>query len=112
MRPLPSMTQASSGMAASLATALMTPRELMTVVFSRRGPETGTTVAPRMAKYCGSPPCADMRGASASDRARMGTTFHVNRTLRPDKEHIPHSFIGFSREDEIPVSIVRVDARG
>src|SRR5260370_42259855 len=42
-----------------------------------------------------------MRGASASDTARMGTTLHANRTLRPNKERIPHSFIGLPREETI-----------
>src|SRR5712691_5645037 len=89
VRPFPSMTHVSSGIGASLATDLITPRATITVTFSRRGPETGTTVAPRMAKYCGSPPCAAIRGASASERARMETTLQAKRTLRPNKELIP-----------------------
>src|ERR1700731_3549561 len=106
------MTQASSGMAASLLTALMTPREMMTVAFSKRGPETGTTVTPRMAKYCGSPPCAAMRGARANVPAKTKARFETKHTIRLEKERIAHSYIGLPREAVIPPGVVRVDARG
>src|SRR5256884_6622527 len=36
----------------------MIPRETTIVAPSIGGPDTVTTFAPRMAKYCGSPPCA------------------------------------------------------
>src|SRR6267154_1148782 len=81
IRPLPSMTHASSGMVASLLTALITPRETMTVAFSKRGPETGTTVAPRMAKYCGSPPCAAQRVAPNKDAPAATLTPSANLNL-------------------------------
>src|SRR6266850_1216184 len=68
MRPLPSMTQASGGIATSFPTAVMAPRERTTVAFSMGGPATGTTLAPRMAKYCGSPPCASRDGAAQKSR--------------------------------------------
>src|SRR2546421_4311178 len=75
------MTKASSGMAASLATAEITPRETMTVAFSRRGPEPETTVAPLMAKYFGSPPCASRRCgetvAANTGEARQSANHHV-----------------------------------
>src|SRR5271156_484993 len=45
----------------------------MTIVaFSSGGPETGTILAPRMAKYCGSAPCAAPCGAPAR-RAKSAT---------------------------------------
>src|SRR5215475_9292441 len=54
------MTSASAGIATSLPpTARITPRATTTVASSIGGPETGTTFAPRIAKYCGSPPCAE-----------------------------------------------------
>src|SRR5882762_3820619 len=68
MRPLPSMTQASGGIATSFPTAVMAPRERTTVAFSMGGPATGTTLAPRTAKYCGSPPCASRDGAAQKSR--------------------------------------------
>src|ERR1700730_7755620 len=95
------MTKASSGIGASFATALITPRAMITVPFSSRGPETGTTVTPRMAKYCGSPPCAAIRGAKASIAARMKTTLQTNATVRPKKECIPNSSSGLPREAKI-----------
>src|SRR5437016_45432 len=49
------MTHASGGMAMSFPTAVMRPRDMTMVAFSRGGPETGTTLALRMAKYCGEP---------------------------------------------------------
>src|ERR1700686_2055954 len=112
VRPLPSTTQASSGTAASLAIVLMTPRAMMTVAFSTRGPETGTTVTPRMAKYCGSPPCAASCGAEAGISARMKATLETNHTVRLKKERITHSFIGLPSEAEIVLSVVQVEARG
>src|SRR5579864_1931558 len=101
VRPLPSTTQASSGTGASLAMVLMTPRAMMTVAFSTRGPETGTTVTPRMATYCGSPPCAASRGARASAKARMKAALQTNQTVRLKKERIAHSFIGLPSEAKI-----------
>src|ERR1700676_2758327 len=112
VRPLPSMTQASSGTGASLATALMMPRARMTVTFSRRGPETGTPVTPRGAKYCGSPPRAAIRGARANVAAKTKARFETKHTIRLEKERIAHSYIGLPREAVIPPGVVRVDARG
>src|ERR1700736_2289640 len=106
MRPLPSMTQASSGTTASLLTALMTPREMMTVAFSTRGPETGTTVTPRMAKYSGSPPCA-AAGADPSKAAHpTATTPSANLKLR-NEERIRHSLDLDSAEDAIHPPMLR-----
>src|SRR5712664_1038996 len=100
MRPLPSITQASSGMAASLLTALMTPCEMMTVVFSKRGPETGTTVTPRMAKYCGSPPCAAARAEPSNAAHPTATTPSANLNLISE-ERIHHSLVLDSTEGAV-----------
>src|SRR5882762_9637950 len=79
--PLPSMTHASGGMATSFPTAVMRPREMTMVAFSTGGPETGMTLAPRMAKYCGSPPCARRDGA-AQKRAKSAVTQTADAHLR------------------------------
>src|ERR1700719_4014085 len=86
------MTQASSGIAASLLTALITPRERMTVAFSTRGPETGTTVAPRIAKYWGSPPCAAPR-AAPNKVAPIAATAPSANLNRCNEECIHHSLV-------------------
>jgi hypothetical protein len=75
-----------------LLTALITPREMMTVAFSRRGPETGTTVAPRIAKYCGSPPCPAARGDPSSAAHRPAVTPSANLKLS-NEERIHHSLV-------------------
>src|SRR5260370_39637134 len=75
------MTHASWGMVASLLTALITPRETMTVAFSKRGPETGTTVAPRMAKHCGSPPRTSALSAPPKTAPTAAVTPSANLTL-------------------------------
>src|SRR5882724_5661251 len=62
------MTHASGGMAISFPTPAIRPRETTMVAFSMGGPATGTTLAPRMAKYCGSPPCASRDGAAQKSR--------------------------------------------
>src|SRR6266436_5670688 len=62
------MTHASGGIAMSFPTAVMMPRERTTVAFSRGGPETGTTFAPRIAEYGGSPPCANKGGGAQKSR--------------------------------------------
>src|SRR6266849_2173157 len=97
-------------MTASLPTALMTPRPMMTVEFSRRGPDTGTTVAPRIAKYCGSPPCAQERAGFSKVAARPATTPSANQYLR-NEEDIPDSLVldGVRRD---PAADALVDARG
>src|SRR5882762_9531552 len=78
------MTHASSGMVASLLTALITPRETTTVAFSRRVPETGTTVTPRIAKYCGSPPCAAQRVAPNRPADIAAATPNADLTFEPE----------------------------
>src|SRR6266705_5451844 len=81
VNPLPSMTHASGGMARSFPIAVMRPREITMVAFSTGGPETGTTLAPRMAKYCGSPPCAYRAGA-AQKRANRAVKQTAKAHLR------------------------------
>src|SRR5215831_14659239 len=80
------MTHASSGIRASLLTAVITPREMITVALSMRGPETGTTVAPRIAKYCGSPPCPAILGAAT--RKRPSEAVRASHHLGPSKWRI------------------------
>src|ERR1700687_5062252 len=88
------MSQASCGKLASLPTAVITPREMTTVAFSMRGRETGTTVAPRIAKDCGSPPCAAIRGAATKRTLRVVTSARANDKLRRGTEGIHHSLVG------------------
>src|SRR5882762_502754 len=90
MRPLPSMTQASGGIATSFPTAVMVPRERTTVAFSIGGPATGTTLAPRMAKYCGSPPCANRDGAAQKNRS-SAVRHTADAHLRIRLEHMQDS---------------------
>src|SRR6266852_3203540 len=70
------------------------PREMTTVAFSRRGPETGMTVAPRMAKYFGSPPCAASRGAATKRPERVAILARDKDNLRPGTECIHDSLFG------------------
>src|SRR5262249_19669118 len=109
VRPLPSMTQASSGIVASFATALITPRTIITVPFSIRGPDAGTTVAPRIAKYCGSPPCAAAR--SAINAAESPTITPNTNHRREVKTHMHELLFDFKVRATTPANAL-VDARG
>src|ERR1700676_51374 len=99
--PLPSMNQASCGKVTSLPTAVITPREMTTVAFSMRGPDTGTTVAPRMANDCGSPPCAAIRGAAARATARVAMSASAGHHFRRRTEGIHDSLFWTARKDAI-----------
>src|SRR5258705_12643552 len=66
------MIQVSCGEGTTLPTAVITPCETITAAFSMRGPETGTTVAPRIAKDCGSPPCAFSGEGAGNKRMAAG----------------------------------------
>src|SRR6195256_2253066 len=80
------MIQASGGIATSLPTAVMTPRERTTVAFSMGGPATGTTFAPRIAKYRGSPPCANRDdGAQKSRRSAVRQTADAHLQIRLER---------------------------
>src|SRR5579859_6529877 len=89
MSPLPSITQASAGIVTSLPTARMTPRATTTVASSIGDPDTGTTFAPRIAKYCGSPPCpkAGELAHKTATPARIART--ANKPMRPETESMP-----------------------
>src|SRR5215813_12042402 len=100
VRPLPSMTHASSGTAASFPTAEITPRDTITVAFSIRGPETGTTVAFLIAKYCGSPPWARSCGAAASSMATAASSVNANEDRRRRKR-MHDSLFWMARKDAI-----------
>src|SRR5713226_6457380 len=65
---------------------------MTTVAFSMRGPETGTTVAPRMAKYCGSPPCAASLGAPVKT---TNAAVKANEDFRAKTKCIHDSFFGW-----------------
>src|SRR5712691_779440 len=84
------MTHASGGMVTSFPIAVMRPREMTMVAFSTGGPETRTTLAPRMAKYCGSPPCAQRDGA-AQKRAKSAVTETADTHLRIRLERMQDS---------------------
>src|ERR1700682_5541510 len=62
VNPLPSIIHASSGIFVSRPTEAIMPREMTIVPFSIVGPDTGTILAPRIAKYGGSPPCPRRTG--------------------------------------------------
>src|SRR5947207_541412 len=51
-------------------------REIPIVASSISGPATGTTLAARIAKYCGSPPCACAGGAAQSAVKPTAETHH------------------------------------
>src|SRR5580700_495471 len=82
------MIQASGGMATSLPMALITPWAITTVAFSRGGPDTGTILAPRIAKYCGSPPCASIWGAAARSARRVTANASAERHRRTRTDRI------------------------
>src|SRR5271154_2432325 len=86
------MIQASGGMATSLPIAVMTPWAITMVAFSTGGPETGTILAPRMAKYCGSPPCARIWGAAARSAKRVTANASANTHRRARTERMQAPF--------------------
>src|SRR5256885_4909075 len=75
------MTSASAGIGTSLPTARITPRATTIIASSSTGPDTGTIFAARMAKYCGSTPCAAAAGA-ANDCVNNSATTSANRQRR------------------------------
>src|SRR4029077_13865044 len=95
------MIQVSCGKVTSLPTAVITPCETITVAFSMRGPETGTTVAPRIAKDCGSPPCAFSSEGAANNRMAAVRAI-ANDKRRRGTKCIPDSFIWVARKDANP----------
>src|SRR5579859_7157442 len=103
------MTQASAGIAASLATAVITPRATTTVASSMGGPETGTTFTPRIAKYCGSPPCALAEEALARIIAAMNAADSTEKPMRLNKERMSNSFWKNNEETADRPSAVRTD---
>src|SRR6266404_5720348 len=91
------MTHASGGMAISFPTPAIRPRETTMVAFSKGGPDTGTTLAPRMAKYCGSPPCARRGGAiqrTAKRAAKQTADTHLRTTLECMQELLARALKG------------------
>src|SRR5271165_4996096 len=96
-------------MVRSLPTAVMTPREIRTVAFSMGGPETGTTLAPRMAKWRGSPPCAcKFAGKHTTSSKAKHTNARVAQ--RFTAERMRNSFFDGSAEIK-PPGVTGVDAR-
>src|ERR1700760_2189044 len=83
------MTQVSCGKLTSLPTAVMMPCATRIVPFSMRGPEIGTIVAPRMAKVCGSPPCAAARFGVAAKTTSAAAAAIANDKLRRMTRCIP-----------------------
>src|SRR5690242_13855808 len=80
-------------MDASLPTARITPRATTMVASSMGGAETGTTFAPRMAKYCGSPPCANAGGLVAR-RKIPANTASTHKPMRSRVERMPKLLMG------------------
>src|SRR5260370_19114378 len=87
------MTQASAGIAASFATATMTPRATTIVASSIAGPETGTTRAPRMAKYLGSPPCAKITAGASTNKIANMTPTNAGELGRANPKRPPHPLV-------------------
>src|SRR5258706_307181 len=56
-------------------------RQVSTRLSPKLAPETGTTVAPRMAKYCGSPPCASALAAPPKTAPTAAVTPSANLNL-------------------------------
>src|SRR5438128_11443962 len=104
------MTHASAGIVASLATATITPRATTTVASSTGGPETGTTRAPRMAKYCGSPPCAKQEGVATRSEALAINPMSEEKPMRSHTERMQTPF-GRTKQNP-PAAVSRMDARG
>src|SRR5215467_5811674 len=105
------MTQASAGMETSLPTARMTPRATTTVASSSGAPETGTTFAPRIAKYCGSPPCGKAGGLNAKEIAATTTPASADKPMRSRVERMPELLMETRRLNDRP-SVIAMDARG
>src|SRR6266436_5280563 len=101
MRPLPSITSASAGIGTSFPIAAMMPCAMTTVALSIGGPETGTTLAPRIAKYSGSPPCAQICGAAASRTSSVAPSASTNEDLRVKTDIVQAPFWEM-KEDTIP----------
>src|SRR5215813_10264616 len=80
-------------MAASLPTARITPRATTTVASSSGAAETGTTLAPRMAKYCGSPPCA-RAGEAATERKIAASTASAHKPMQSRVVRMPKLLVG------------------
>src|SRR5215470_10456198 len=87
------MTQASAGMGTSLPTARITPRATTTVAASIGGPETGTIFAPRIAKYCGSPPCAKLAGLASNHKHNAHNATRADNSIRGQKDLMPDSLV-------------------
>jgi hypothetical protein len=66
----------------------MTPRATTTVAPSMGGPDTGTTRAPRIAKYCGSPPCAHAKPAANSSNETVIVTMSAEKPMRSNNERM------------------------
>src|SRR5215470_15204480 len=88
-------------MAASLPTARITPRATTTVASSSGGAETGTTLAPRMAKYCGSPPWANA-GEPAAGRKTPGSSASAHKLMRSRVVRMPKLLMGTRRATDRP----------
>src|ERR1700746_1029052 len=78
----------------------MTPRATTIVASSITGPETGTTRAPRMAKYFGSPPCPRGTVGAISNKIAAISPASAKEPVRSNQERMPTPFVRKKSDDK------------